>query len=69
MKGEDFPPGVVSVTLNDTVVGTPSAPTGEFVLALNVPGNATSGGQNVTVTATSGSASATYSFQSLGPPQ
>ena len=69
IKGEDFPPGVVTVTLDGTIVGMPNAPTGEFVMQLNVPGNQNSNYQTVTVTATSGSASVPLSFQTQGPPK
>jgi len=69
IKGEDFPPGVVIVTLDGTIAGMPNAPTGEFVLQLNVPGDQNSNYQSVTVTATSGGASVSLSFQTPGPPK
>lgn len=69
VRGENFPVGKVTVTLNGTTVGAPNAPNGEFMLSLTVPGDPNSDSQAITLTAIGGGRSATLSFQTFGTPK
>ena len=40
IKGENFPPGQITVTVDGADAGTPDAAAGQFVMPLKVPGNA-----------------------------
>jgi hypothetical protein len=66
IRGEGFPNGPVTVSLNGTVAGTPNAVGGQFVLSLRVPGTVSSNNQTVAIVATSGGVSASLSFSVVG---
>jgi len=71
VRGEDFSPGsAVTVALNGVVVGTQSAPSGEFQLAITLPGNPSWGSIPVDVTATAagGQSASLPPFSTLAPP-
>ena len=69
VKGEGFPDGIVTVTLNSATVASTSAPSGVFLVSLTVPGDANSNSQEITVKATSGAVSKSLSVETFGPPK
>jgi hypothetical protein len=69
VKGEGFPFGPVNLTLNGKPEGMAPAPNGEFVHGLTTPGDPNSNAEAVTIDATSGGLSASFTFTTTPPPK
>jgi hypothetical protein len=72
VRGEDFSPNsIVTVSLNGVAAVTTITPTGEFVVPITLPGNANTGGNTYTVTATtdSGQSASLPPFTTISPPK
>ncbi len=71
VRGEDFLPGsAVTVELNGVAVGTPTAPpSGDFELAITLPGNENTGSNlfDVTATGAGGQSASLPPFSTIGP--
>jgi hypothetical protein len=69
VRGEGFPDGAITVKMNGVTVGSTNASSGEFVMTLTVPGNASSNSEFIVVSANGGGVSATLDFTTVGSPK
>jgi hypothetical protein len=69
VRGENFSNGAVSIGINGTKAATTTAASGQFVVALTVPGSTNSNSQEITVKASGGGASASLEFETQSMPK